>query len=375
MQFKDIPGHQALKHQLATLIQRGRIPHAQLFVGAEGSANLALALAVAQRLQCEQPEEYDSCGSCSSCHKYKKIIHPDLHFVFPIVKTPQVSSKPTSEEFIKEWRSFLLTHQFPSLSDWLEAIGAENKQANIPVEESRRVIRTLALKTYESQYKVMIIWLPELMRGPAANALLKILEEPPAFTIFLLVAHDEKQLLTTIRSRVQLVQVPPFSDKDIEAYLTQHNLQNLGTDRIKEAAYLADGNMHLALQLMQNTDDSVFVFFRDWFREIYKIDIAALVKRGDEFNTAKKEMQKAVFEYGMGIFREVLLFHSQSTDILRQSGAQLKFIEGLSKTLEITCLEDLFGYFNEALHHLERNANLKILFLDVSLKVSQLLKR
>ncbi len=375
MQFKDIPGHQALKHQLTSLIRLGRIPHAQLLVGAEGSAHLLLALAIAQRLQCEQPTEHDSCGNCASCYKYKKIIHPDLHFVFPIAKTPQASSKPTSDEFIKEWRKFLLENPFPSLSDWLEAIGAENKQANIPVEESRRVIRTLALKTYESQYKVMIIWLPELMRGPAANALLKILEEPPAFTIFLLVAQDEKQLLTTIRSRVQLVRVPPFSDDDIVAYLTQHSTSSSDTDKIKEVAYLADGNMHLALQLMGNTDDSVFLFFRDWFREIYKIDIAALVKRGDEFNGAKKEMQKAIFEYGLGIFREVLLFHSQSTSILRQSGAQLRFIEGLSKTVEVFRIEPLFALFNEALHHLERNANLKILFLDVSLKVSQLLKR
>lgn len=371
MQFKEIPGHQTLKQLLTHRVKEGRVPHAQLFNGSEGSANMAIALAMAQFLQCEQPTEDDACGKCFSCHKHKKLIHPDLHFVFPIAKTPQVGAKPTSQDFMGFWRPFLISNPYISLSDWLETIQAENKQANIPVEESRQIIRTLSLKSYESQYKILILWLPEMMKGPAANALLKVLEEPPPFTIFLLVGQDEKQLLTTIRSRVQMIQIPAFTDSEVKTYL-QHKLM-LGSEQAQEVAYLADGNLHLALQLAKNPDDSAFMFFRDWMREVYMKNLTGLVARSDEFSGLRKESQKAVLEYGINIFREVLLWHSQSTHILRQSGEQLKFVQGLSKTLSVPYIEPLFKLLNDALHHLERNANLKITFLDISLKIIPLM--
>ncbi len=371
MQFRDIPGHHRLKKLLIQSIQQGHIPHAQLFNGATGSANMAMALAMAQFVQCEAATEEDSCGKCFSCHKHKKLIHPDLHFVFPIAKTAEVGAKPTSQDFMNHWRPFLTSHPYPSLSDWLEEIQAENKQANIPVEESRQVIRMLSLKSYESQYKILVLWLPEMMKGPAANALLKVLEEPPAFTLFLLVGEDEKKLITTIRSRVQMIQIPAFTDSEVSTYL-QHTLM-LSGEQAKDVAYLADGNLHLALKLAQNPDDSSFVFFRDWMREVYMKNITGLVARADEFSGLKKESQKLTIEYGINLLREVLLWHSQSTGILRQSGEQLKFVQGLSKTLKPSVIELFFKLLNEALIHLERNANMKITFLDISLKIIPLM--
>lgn len=372
MLFNNIKGLDFIKNKLIKSYQNQHIAHAQLFLGQEGGANLALALAFAQYIHCENPQDGDACGICSSCIKHKKYIHPDLHFVYPVTTTKKVGSKPLSQYFIKQWREVILESTYINLQDWLDTIGAENKQGNISVEESRQIVQTLALKSFEAEFKILLMWLPEQMNIQAANAILKILEEPPQKTIFLLVCNDEKKLLTTIISRVQLVKIPQFQDEEVKKFLKEK--YNLSEDRAEELAYLSDGNLRQAIYLTQNSTNNIHGTFRDWMRACYKKDIIDLVTRGDAFAKLNKENQKNLFSYALGVFRESLVWQSKSDALLRISEDKLKFIEGFNKTLSIDKLERLYKLFNEALYHIERNASAKIMFLDVSLKVSQVFR-
>ena len=221
MHFRDIPGLEETKRLLTGAVRQGHVAHALLFAGSEGGGALPLALAFAAYLNCLAPTETDSCGSCSNCVKIHKHIHPDVQYVFPVTTTKSVTKEPVSQKFMAEWRAFLQEEPYGSLNAWLQHMGAENKQGNISREESRQLIRVLSLKAFEAPFKVIILWLPELLHATSANALLKILEEPPAQTVFLLVSNDSDRLLPTISSRLQRIQVRPFSEDELSAYLEQ----------------------------------------------------------------------------------------------------------------------------------------------------------
>lgn len=371
MRFRDIPGLEEVKNKLIEAVKVDHVAHAQLFLGAEGSANLPMALAFAAYLNCENKQENDACGECSSCTKQAKFIHPDVHFVFPTAATPKIKREDaTSEKFLKEWREYLLKSPYGNVSDWSFHFGWENKQLLIPRQESRNIITNLSLKAFEGKYKVMLIWLPELMNSNAANGILKVLEEPPAKTIFLMVSNDENKLLTTIRSRVQLMKIPSFTDEDILS--TVNKIEGINAERAQEITYLAESNMREALHLVQGGQDAMGVQFKQWMRLCFTFDFQALVKMADEFQSGGKEFQKGLLNTGSKVMRDALIHQFEVSQLERIPDAEKDFVANFSKVFNTEKVAEVVPKLEEANYHIERNANPKILFLDLSLAIAQI---
>src|ERR1700744_1302022 len=260
MQFKQIVGQEATKQRLINTVTENRVSHAQLFLGPEGSGSLALAVAYAQFLSCEDKQPDDSCGVCSSCRKYQKLMHPDLHFSYPFFAKHKDDNALT---FIEEWREALLANPYLTLDIWRDYLEAENKQANINIAECHQIIKKLSLKPFESVYKVLILWLPEYL-DKEGNALLNSIEEPQPNTLFLLVAQNQDQILNTILSRTQLVKIPALSYEEIkETLIAQHNQTE---EAAAEIAYLANGNLTEALAMLQQENKSYHTLFVQWLR-------------------------------------------------------------------------------------------------------------
>ncbi len=372
MFFREITGLEEVKQTLIGAIQRGQIAHAQLFFGTEGSANLAMALAYATYINCENRQKDDSCGQCASCSKINKLIHPDVHFVFPVAATKKVTKDPLSENFMAEWRVFLKENLYTSLSDWCNYIATENRQPNISAEESRSIIRKLSLKAYEAQYKVLILWLPELLNNTSANALLKILEEPPPKTVFLLVSQSIEKLLTTILSRTQLVRIRSFNNQEIWQVLVDK--KGVEAKRAVQIAYLSEGNLQEALQLSQESVSDNHVLFRDWMRLCFRANFTELVEYTEKFAKMSKEAQKSLLLYGLEMIREALVSPYKEAKLVRLEGEELTFVEGFSKVVTQAKAEGLYSQLNEACLHLERNGSAKIIFLDTSLAIAGIIK-
>jgi DNA polymerase-3 subunit delta' len=370
MRFQDIIGLEEVKGKLVEAVRVDHVAHAQLFLGAEGSANLAMALAFANFLNCENRLESDSCGVCASCTKNAKFIHPDLHFVFPTAATLKIKREDaTSEKFLKEWRDYLIKTPYGNVSDWSFHFGWENKQLLIPRQESRNIIINLSLKAFEGKFKIMLIWMPELMNSNAANGILKVLEEPPAKTIFLMVSNDENKLLTTIRSRVQLLKVPSFSDKDIQFKLKQEGIDSVKTEEI---AYLAEGNMREALTLAAGGQNLSSDQFKQWMRFCFTFDFHALVKMADEFQSGGKEFQKGLLNSGSKVMRDTLIHQYGIQQLERVPESEKGFIANFSKVFSADKIAEVVPKIEEAGYHIERNANPKILFLDLSIAIAQI---
>lgn len=373
MLFSEIPGLEEIKQTLIQSVVANHVHHAQLFMGTEGSANLALALAYATYINCENKGEHDSCGQCPSCIKFNKLAHPDINFVFPVSTTKQVPKEPMSSSFLKDWRNFVLENPYATVNDWGNFIGAENKQLNIGVEESRNIVKTLSLKAFEAEYKILFIWYPENMHVSAANALLKILEEPPYKTIFLLVTNNSEKLLTTILSRTQKIKIRSFTEEEISAALQQK--QQVEAKKATQLAYLADGNYNEALRLLKEVEEDHHLFFRDWMRVCYKKNnLTELTEWAENFHKMGREVQKSLLLYGLNILRETLVYSLTGGDLVRLASEDLKFVEGFSKVLSEEKVEMICRNLNEAHYHIERNANAKIVFLDVSLIISRIFK-
>lgn len=370
MRFQDIIGLEEVKQKLIEAVRSDHVAHAQLFLGAEGSANLAMALAFANFLNCENRQKDDACGVCASCTKNAKFIHPDLHFVFPTAATLKIKREDaTSEKFLKEWRDYLIKTPYGNLSDWSFHFGWENKQLLIPRQESRNIITNLSLKAFEGKFKIMLIWLPELMNGNAANGILKVLEEPPAKTIFLMVSNDENKLLTTIRSRVQLLKVPSFSDENVQAKLKETGLDQAKTEEI---AYLAEGNMREALSLAAGGQNIGSDQFKQWMRFCFTFDFQALVKMADEFQSGGKEFQKGLLSSGSKVMRDTLIHQYGVEKLERIPESEKGFVANFSKVFSTEKIAEVVPKIEEASYHIERNANPKILFLDLSIAIAQI---
>lgn len=370
MLFKDIPGLQELKDQLISAADQNQVAHAQLFAGQPGCPNLAMAIAFATYLNCENRQPDGPCGRCAPCSKSLKHIHPDIHFVFPVCGTKTVVSKDArSRVFLKEWRQFIIANPYGTVEEWTEAFGGQDKQAFISVEESREVIRDLSLMAFEENYKIEIIWLPELMRKEGANALLKILEEPPGRTVFLLVSNHPDSLLSTITSRMQYVFVRKFSDNEIKLYLTE----KLGLDEVQAAqlSNLADGDLHNALFLSQNIEDDTHDWFREWMRLCFAKDLGQLVQFADEFHAMNKVARKSVLQYGINMLRESLVTMAADS-LCRLEGEEKKFVQKFSKILSENKIIMIYEKINTSIYHLERNANAKIKFLNLSVSISRI---
>ena len=372
MRFQDIPGMEKEKASLIEGVQADHVAHAQLFSGSDGSANLALALAFATYVNCQQPTNTDACGECSACQKNKKFIHPDVHFIFPTAATDKLKREDaTSEKFLKEWRSFLSEQPFSNLEDWASFYGWGDKRLIIPIKESRNIISALSLKSFEGKYKIMLIWYPENMMAPAANAILKVLEEPPGKTLFLLVSRDANALLNTILSRVQQFSVPSFADDDIKQVLQTR--EGLTPEEIDRMAYEADGNMRQALEMKLEGVD-VAEYFRQWMRHCFKVDFTEMVRMSNDYQKQGKSFQQSLLRTALILLRETLLEGVQAQQISRLPEKEKDFIQKFSKVFNPSKVAQITPLISEAQYHLDRNANPKILFLDLSLTIAQIAK-
>jgi len=372
MYFRDIFGLEEIKRTLIQAVQNNHVAHAQLFAGAEGSANLALALAYTRYIHCQNRGEYDACGKCSDCSKMDKLIHPDLHFVFPTNSTPKLT-KPSSQDLLKEWREFCLKNPYSNVSEWLSFIGAESKLPAISAEESRKIVSTLSLVAFEGEYKILLIWLPEYMNITSANALLKILEEPPPKTLFLLVSQEPEKMLVTILSRLQTIKVRSFSELEVQNFLEEN--KQISTEKAVQIAHLAEGNLHKAMLLCEEVEDDNLILFRDWMRACYKQDYAELLQKTEEFAKMSKEAQKNLLQYGLSMCREALVWRLAGQELSRLAESEQQFVSGFAKTIGEHNVEKFYTILNDTILHIERNGNAKILFFDTSLLLSQEIKR
>lgn len=371
MQFKNVIGQAAVKQRLVNSVKENRVSHAQLFLGAEGSGNLAMAIAYAQYLVCENSND-DSCGVCPACIKMSKLIHPDMTFSYPVAPKEKVS-KPKSVDYIEDWRKAVIENPYLNFNDWVEFLDIENKQGIISVEESADILRRLSLKSVESGYKIVIIWLPEKLHLSAANKLLKIIEEPPDQTIFILVAENHERIISTITSRTQLIKINNISDEEIVSALISHH--GLEQNAAKKIAHRADGNYREALLMVNNDpeeeDDSKR--FLEWMRSCLKSNVANIAEFSDSMSKVGRERQKMFLQTALHIARECLMMNYADHSMIRMEGKELEDFKRFAPFVNENNAEQFVEELNKAHFHLERNANTKILFTDLSFKMNRLL--
>ncbi len=373
MQFAAIPGLPETKEKLLNAVKLNHLAHALLFHGPEGSANLTLALALASYLYCEQKSETDSCGTCGSCQRMNKLILPDLNFAFPVIASSKEEDgdedlKEEKSDLLGNCRKFVLGQPYGNVHDFIYFNGFEKKQLNITKAAARKMIQTLSLTSFEGGYKIMLIWAPEYLHPSAANALLKIIEEPPAKTLFLLVTSQADQLLTTILSRTQKILVRAFSDEEVSNHLVETG--KCEAKAAAQIAMLADGNMRAAFLLIDQVEDQTIRQLRDWFRLCATKNLKELFLLSEDFHKADKESQKSLMLAGLNVTREILLKNLDMDQLLRTADEDRTFINNISKKM---LTEDhaiqLYETFNAAHYHLERNGNAKMIFTDLSMEI------
>ncbi|MEL7020784.1 MAG: hypothetical protein AAGK47_04200 [Bacteroidota bacterium] len=367
MLFADLIGQTDLQDSMRQMVQSGRMPHAQLLVGGEGCGKLALALAWAQYALCSNPQPTDSCGKCSNCIKASKLIHPDLHFSYPVVGT-----NVRSEQYLPQWREAMAENPYLNINQWLQRIGADNKQGNINKEECANIVRKLSLKTFEGQYKILLMWLPEYL-GKEGNRLLKLIEEPPAQTLFILVAADQEKILNTILSRCQLTRVRPLSDAVVQQTLVTR--KQLDEARAQDIAQLAGGNYNKALQLLDNEVNGNAALFLDWLRKCYVGNGIELANWTIELSKLGRENQKYFLQYALHFMREYLVLKLTGQTNVKLQSKELATAQNLTKVISIEQIEPIAHLLTDCSYYIERNANPKILFLDASIRLNHILKK
>ena len=369
MQFKQIVGQDAVKQRLINSVNENRVSHAQLFLGPGGAGGLPLAVAYAQYVSCEDKQEDDSCGVCSSCRKYQKLMHPDLHFSYPFFAKHK---DDTAINFIEQWRGAFLANPYLSLDTWRGYLDAENKQANINIAECHQIIKKLSFKPFESPYKILILWLPEYL-DKEGNALLKIIEEPQPNTLFLLVAQNQDQILNTILSRTQLIKIPSLSYQDIEQYLTSVHHQT--EEAAAEIAYLSNGSLTEALTMLGNESKSYHKFFLEWLRTCFANKGLELLPFVEQASKMGRENQKNFLRYGISFIRECCMLLSGAGNLVHLPATELETAQKMAKVMTFEMIEGIISELEKAHYHIERNANPRILFLDVSLHLIKILDR
>ena len=385
MLFSEIIGQQEIKKRFIRTVFEQRIPHAQLLRGPEGVGKLGLAIAYAQYICCENRSESDSCGVCPSCVKYKKLVHPDLHFVFPVIKPPGKSSV-VCDDFIADFRTMVLNNMYFSVNEWYSKISGDAKQGMIYGNESEEIIRKLSLKTYESEYKVMIIWLPEKMNLTCANKLLKILEEPPEKTVFLLVSNEPDHIITTILSRTQHIHIPRLSEKEISNALLQNDDLDVEDEDTRYAAHIANGSYLNAMAVLNEGDENKLNF--DRFMLIMRLawqvgnkkdhaSLKTLKKWSDDMAAAAigRERQKNFLIYAQRMTRENFILNLQQPELNYLTSLEKDFSKRFSPFINERNVEEIMNEFALAEKHIEQNTNAKMVFFDLTLKIIMLLKR
>ena len=385
MQFSEIIGQQEIKNRLIRSVHEQRIPHAQLLRGPAGIGKLGLAIAYAQFISCENRWESDSCGTCPSCVKYQKLAHPDLHFVFPVIK-PSGKTSVICDDYIADYRAAIIENHYISVNDWYARISGDPKQGLIYSNESEEIIRKLSLKTYESEYKVMIIWLPEKMHLSCANKLLKILEEPPEKTVFLLVSNSPDQIITTILSRTQHINIPKLTENDIVLALLKNAELELTQQDAVNVSRISNGSLLNAYSILSEGDENKQNF--DRFVMIMRLawqvgnrkdhgSLKTLKKWADEMAAAAigRERQKNFLIYSQRMTRENFILNLNNPELNYLTTFESDFSSRFSPFINDRNVEDLMKEFALAERHIEQNVNAKMVFFDLVLKVIMLLKR
>jgi DNA polymerase-3 subunit delta' len=392
MLFKNVIGQADVKLHLVNMVQQNRISHALLFLGKEGSGALPLAVAFAQYIVCEKTNNKsvaapagpslfgeepapsstsrqgglpDACGECPSCLKMQQLMHPDIHFSYPVVPR-KAGDKPLSTDYIGEWREFFLKYPYGNAYDWLQFIGAENKQGNITAYECNDIIRKLSLKSFESGFKILVMWMPEYL-GNEGNKLLKLIEEPPPNTLFILVAENESLILQTILSRTQLVKIPTLTSAEITGALTAK--ANVTEEQARQIALIAEGNYREALQLMQHADEDWQSLLRDWLNAILKNGPIAQVKWIDEVSKLGREKQKQFLRYFNHLLEQAIRLQVMGPANLHLPDAEKDFAGRLNKIAGLTQQEAIIEELDKATYYIERNANAKMLFHALTIKL------
>jgi DNA polymerase-3 subunit delta' len=396
MLFKDVIGQQEVKQHLAEMVHTNRLSHALLFLGKEGSGGLSMALAFAQFLVCERanpkkvaaaepslfgfdeptedPKEkeyvFDSCGVCSACTKAQQLVHPDIHYSYPVI--PKKSGdKPKSTDYIQEWREFIKLFPYGNVYDWLQFIGADNKQGNITAEECNDIIRQLSLKSFESEYKILLMWMPEYL-GREGNKLLKLIEEPPPNTLFILVAESEEQILQTILSRTQLVKVPLLETRDIEQALIDRN--HTPPEQAQQVAGIAEGNYHEALQMLQHAEEDWQSILREWLNATLKAGPVAQVKWVDDISKMGREKQKQFLRYFNHLLGQSIRIRIMGADNIPLSANEKDFALRLNKIAGVSQQQAIIEELDRAAYYIERNANGKMLFHALTIKLLHIIQ-
>lgn len=371
MRFSDIIGQEEVKASLQQYVDEQRISHALLFLGPEGNGALALALAYAQMINCTRRQHRTSevCGVCHSCVKYEHLAHPDLHFVYPVAATKEIKGKVKSVDFITLWRKVVLeNHGYITLSQWYDAIGIENKQGIINADDCNEIIKTLSFKAYEAEYKVMVIWMAEKLFHSAAPKILKILEEPPDKTLFLLIAAQSDKILPTIMSRSQILRVPAVATGTLKNYLVKSKGYELVAAH--RAALLAEGNVNTAFYLLQNPEkDENLELFVKWMRLCWTGKVADLQQWIPQAVQLGREKQKLFLSAGLQILRQAFMTKYITHLADQLDSEEQEFVIKFGKFLNIANINVFQQLFDDAIMCIERNANPSILFMDLSLKI------
>ncbi len=369
MQFKQVVGQEDIKSRLIRMVEENRVSHSLLFSGPEGNGKLAMAIAFAQYLNCKNVQDGDSCGECSSCKKYAKLIHPDLHFVFPVIKTGSVN--PVSDTYIREWREFVTNRPYFSLTDWLNNIRkeGENKQGAIFTAESSEIIRKLSLKTFEGKYKVMIVWMPEKMNEATANKLLKILEEPSGQTVFILVSNHPDDMISTILSRTQQLKIPAFANEDIQKYLMEE--YEVEGRLAEDAAKVANGNLLKGIEQVQQSEENQLFFeqFVNMMRNAYARKVGDMLKWVEEMGRLPREMIRNFLNYSIYMVRENYIMNFKQQDIVYLTKEQADWSQKFSPFINDKNALMIADDFALADSHIGQNGNAKIILFDLALKL------
>lgn len=381
MLFKDIIGHSHIKNHLTISADNGRIPHAQLFVGPEGSGTLPMAIAYAQYILCNNNNAENNTGNDTCNLKFNNFSHPDLHFAFPVTTNDKVKKHPISNYFLEEWRQLLNEQPYANLFDWYRKLGVDNKQGQIGVDEALEIVKALSLKPYEGGYKIMLIWMAEKMNTQAANKLLKLIEEPPNKTIFLLIAEEEEQIINTIRSRCQILHFPPLAENDIKSALEKEYDTN--TTVATKIAHQANGNYNKACDILHNdSEDSPFEnWFIFWVRTAFKAKgnksaINGLISWSEDIAKTGRETQKQFLHYCLELFRQALLvnYSANSLAYIELQATDFK-LEKFAPFVHNANITDIQKELEDAIYHIERNGNSKIILTDLSIKLTRLLHK
>lgn len=367
--FKDVIGHEEIKHRMIHSLQTGRISHAQLFAGDTGYGSLALALAFAQYVFCTGDKKEDACGICPACRKMQKLIHPDLHFVFPVVRKAKT---PVSDEYISEWRNLLSQSAYIGLEDWYIEMGVEdNAQAAIYTEESSRILQKLNLKAFESEYKIMIIWLPEKMNPECSNKLLKIIEEPYDKTLFLMVSEHPELIISTIQSRLQRINIPPLKQERIQQQLMKQN--DLPERTAAEYAHVASGNWHKAMRLLNETEEQIYnqEKFIQLMRLCWDRKMLPVNEWVTEICSLGRERQKNFLYHALRMIRENFVRNFGMEQLNYMTNREKEFSQRFSPYVHEGNILPLTEEFERGYSDISRNGNAKIIFTDLCIKVMQ----